>query len=104
MRMNPRLAENNAIAPVKTNALTAMSAVRERVPLGITQLPMVVFVTTPEGTKRPPNEWRLSCGAGLEHSQGEFYLTARKTFSGSIGDGRRQLQALVRLRTTSHSS
>ena len=35
----------------------------------------------------PPNEWRLSCGAGLEHSQGEFYHTARKTFSGSLGAG-----------------
>src|SRR5206468_773570 len=52
----------------------------------------------------PPNESRLSCGAELEGSQGEFYHTASKTFSGSIGDGRRQLQALVRLRTTSHSS
>src|SRR6266536_3134377 len=51
-----------------------------------------------------PNESRLSCGAELEGSQGEFYHTASKTFSGSIGDGRRQLQALVRLRTTSHSS
>jgi len=35
----------------------------------------------------PPNESRLSCGAGLEHSQGEFYHTARKTFSGSLGTG-----------------
>src|SRR6266566_5098362 len=52
----------------------------------------------------PPNESRLSCGAELEGSQGEFYHTARKTFSGSIGDGRRQLQALVRLRTIDHSS
>src|SRR6266576_3423612 len=34
-----------------------------------------------------PNESRLSCGAGLEHSQGEFYHTARKTFSGSLGTG-----------------
>ncbi len=42
-----------------------------------------------------PNESRLSCGAELEGSQGEFYNTARKTFSGSIGDGRRQLQALL---------
>src|SRR5436309_12989228 len=55
-------------------------------------------------TVKRPNGSRLSCGAGLEHSQGEFYHTAHKTFSGSIGDGRRQLQALVRLRTTSHSS
>src|SRR5437870_2691630 len=53
---------------------------------------------------RPPNGSRLSCGAKLECSQPEFYNTACKTFSGSIGDGRRQLQALVRLRTTSHSS
>ena len=51
-----------------------------------------------------PNESRLSCGAELEGSQGEFYHTARQTFSGSIGDGRRQLQAHVRLRATSHSS
>src|SRR5437667_436232 len=51
-----------------------------------------------------PNESRLSCGAELEGSQGEFYHTARKTFSGSIGGGRRQLQALVRLRTIGHSS
>src|SRR6266567_3554768 len=43
----------------------------------------------------PPNESRLSCGAKLEGSQGEFYHTARKTFSGSIGHGRRQLQALL---------
>src|SRR6266487_878904 len=42
-----------------------------------------------------PNESRLSCGAELEGSQGEFYHTARKTFSGSIWDGRRQLQALL---------
>src|SRR5437667_10591277 len=42
-----------------------------------------------------PNESRLSCGAELEGSQGKFYHTARKTFSGSIGDGRRQLQALL---------
>jgi len=42
-----------------------------------------------------PNESRLSCGAELEGSQGEFYHTARQTFSGSIGDGRRQLQALL---------
>src|SRR5438477_11897646 len=42
-----------------------------------------------------PNESRLSCGAELEGSQGEFYHTGRKTFSGSIGDGRRQLQALL---------
>src|SRR5712691_1876781 len=42
-----------------------------------------------------PNESRLSCGAELEGSQGEFYHTARKTFSGSLGMGRRQLQALL---------
>ncbi len=56
------------------------------------------------GGNAPSNGSRLSCGAELEASQGEFYHTARKTFSGSIGEGRRQLQALVRLRTTSHSS
>ena len=56
------------------------------------------------GRVAQPNESRLSCGAKLECSQAEFYHTARKTFSGSIGDGRRQLQALVRLRATSHSS
>ena len=43
----------------------------------------------------PPNESRLSCGATLKYSQMEFYNTARKTFSGSIRDGRRQLQALL---------
>src|SRR6266566_2089675 len=47
------------------------------------------------GRVAQPNESRLSCGAELEGSQGEFYHTARKTFSGSIGDGRRQLQALL---------
>ncbi len=51
-----------------------------------------------------PNESRLSCGATLKYSQMEFYHTARKTFSGSIGDARRQLQALVRLRTNAHRS
>src|SRR5437867_2816867 len=55
------------------------------------------------GRVAQPNESRLSCGAELEGSQREFYHTGCKTFSGSIGDGRRQLQALVRLRTTSHS-
>src|SRR6266550_5454422 len=35
----------------------------------------------------PPNESRLSCCAGLERSQGEFYHTTRKTFSGSLGTG-----------------
>src|SRR6266576_3696136 len=39
------------------------------------------------GRVAQPNEWRLSCGAGLEHSQGEFYHTARKTFWGSLGTG-----------------
>src|SRR6266699_3007016 len=53
---------------------------------------------------RPANESRLSCGAKHECSQIEFYNTAWKTFSRSIGDGCRQLQALVRLRATSHSS
>jgi len=46
----------------------------------------------------PPNGMRLSCGAELECSQTEFYYTACKTFSGVSGDGRRQLQALVRRR------
>src|SRR6266566_5033849 len=50
-----------------------------------------------------PNESRLSCGATLKYSQMEFYHTARRTFAGLIEEGRRQLQALVRLRTTSHS-
>src|SRR6266576_1267712 len=50
-----------------------------------------------------PNESRLSCGAELKHSQMEFYHTARRTFAGLIAEGRRQLQAHVRLRTTSHS-
>src|SRR6266480_1350891 len=51
-----------------------------------------------------PNETRLSCGAELECSQTEFYITAGRTFTGLIEEGRRQLQAHVRLRTTSHSS
>src|SRR6266513_1131862 len=34
-----------------------------------------------------PNESRLSCGATLRYSQMEFYHTARKTFSGSLGTG-----------------
>src|SRR6266699_3612603 len=51
----------------------------------------------------PSNESRLSCGAKLKHSQMEFYHTARRTFAGLIEEGRRQLQAHVRLRTTSHS-
>src|SRR5438093_4115709 len=34
-----------------------------------------------------PNESRLSCGAELEGSQGEFYHTARKTFSGPLRTG-----------------
>ena len=42
-----------------------------------------------------PNESRLSCGATLKYSQMEFYHNARKTFSGSIRDARRQLQALL---------
>src|SRR5437660_12020447 len=55
------------------------------------------------GRVAQPNESRLSYGSELKSSQEGFYHTGRKTFSGSIGDGRRQLQALVRLRTTSHS-
>src|SRR6266550_521325 len=56
------------------------------------------------GRVAQPNESRLSCGAKLKHSQMEFYHTARRTFAGLIEEGRRQLQAHVRLRTTSHSS
>src|SRR6266550_4996389 len=48
-----------------------------------------------------PNGSRLSCGAELECSQTEFYNTACKTFSRSVEDGRRQLQALVRRRKLS---
>src|SRR5436190_15103327 len=47
-----------------------------------------------------PNESRLSCGAKHECSQIQFYRTPCTTFAGSIGDGRRQLQALISLRTT----
>ncbi len=43
----------------------------------------------------PPNGSRLSCGAGLEHSQGEFYHTARKTFSGSSGTGAASFKRLL---------
>jgi|SRR6266576_1545351 len=56
------------------------------------------------GRVAQPNESRLSCGAKLEHSQMEFYHTARRTFAGLIEEGRRQLQAHVRLRTTIHGS
>src|SRR6266550_8006551 len=55
------------------------------------------------GRVAQPNGSRLSCGAKLKYSQMEFYHTARRTFAGLIEEGRRQLQALVRLRTTSHS-
>ena len=51
-----------------------------------------------------PNEMRLSCGAGLEGSQTEFYNTECGRVTDALEHGRRQLQALVRLRTTSHSS
>src|SRR5437899_8193198 len=44
-----------------------------------------------------PNGWRLSCGAELECSQREFYYTGCRTSSEAIEDGRRQLQARVRL-------
>src|SRR6266545_8172197 len=50
-----------------------------------------------------PNESRLSCGAKLKYSQLEFYHTAGRTFAGLVEEGRRQLQALVRLRTIDHS-
>src|SRR6266487_6657202 len=43
-----------------------------------------------------PNEWRLSCGAGLEYSQGEFYHTARKTFSGSLRTGAASFKRMLR--------
>ena len=43
-----------------------------------------------------PNGWRLSCGAELEYSQTEFYNTGYGGVSGSVEDGRRQLQARVR--------
>ncbi len=51
-----------------------------------------------------PNGSRLSCGAKLEGSQTEFYNTERGRVTRCREHGRRQLQALVRLRTTSHSS
>ena len=51
-----------------------------------------------------PNEMRLSCGAKLEGSQTEFYNTECGRDTDVFEHGRRQLQALVRLRTTSHSS
>jgi len=46
---------------------------------------------------QPPNESRLSCGADLKCSQTECYHTACRMFSEPAEDGRRQLQALVRL-------
>src|SRR5204863_764374 len=46
----------------------------------------------------PPNESRLSCGAAWKCSQTEFYTTEWKHVTGALGDGRRQLQALVRRR------
>src|SRR6266498_1641428 len=57
----------------------------------------------PESAMLPSNESRLSCGAKLKYSQLEFYHTAGRTFAGLIEEGRRQLQALVRLRTIDHS-
>ena len=50
------------------------------------------------------NGSRLSCGAKLECSQTEFYYTVLQNVHRIIAVGRRQLQALVRLRTTGHSS
>src|SRR5436190_2098657 len=75
-------------------------------PGGAYEPPTLWFWKTGSSVTRvaQPNESRLSCGATLKYSQMEFYHTARQTFSGSSGDGRRQLQALVRLRATSHSS
>ncbi len=46
--------------------------------------------------KPPPNGVRLSCGAELEGSQPELYNTECRGVTEPIGDGRRQLQALVR--------
>src|SRR6266576_3660514 len=63
-----------------------------------------LLVVTRSPFEALPNESRLSCGATLKYSQMEFYHTARRTFAGLIEEGRRQLQAHVRLRTTSHSS
>src|SRR5438128_1179227 len=54
-----------------------------------------LFPESSSSAGEPPNESRLSCGATLKYSQMEFYHTARQTFSGTIGDGRRQLQALL---------
>lgn len=51
-----------------------------------------------------PNGWRLSCGAELEGSQTEFYNSEDGRGTGAAEDGRRQLQALVRLRAKSYSS
>src|SRR6266705_3136454 len=77
------------MAPTQTAAIStapsnSLIAIARSQPLDITRL--------------PPNGSRLSCAAKLAYSQSEFYNTACKTFSGSIGDGRRQLQALVRQR------
>ena len=47
---------------------------------------------------------RLSCGAELECSQTEFYNTGRAYVTEGREHGRRQLQALVRLRTDDRGS
>src|SRR6266571_1248501 len=52
----------------------------------------------------PPNGLRLSCGAELECSQTEFYNTERGRVTRCREHGRRQLQALVRLRTNAGRS
>jgi len=48
-------------------------------------------------TEKLPNGRRLSCGAKAEGSQTECYHSACRMFSGLVDDGRRQLQARVRL-------
>src|SRR5436309_10637333 len=49
-----------------------------------------------ESLGRAPNGPRLSCGAELKRSQMKSYNTGGGAVIEPIGDGRRQLQALVR--------
>ena len=49
----------------------------------------------PPGSFRRPNGSRLSCGAKFECTQTEFYNTACRTYSGSIGDGAASFKRLL---------
>ena len=79
--------------PVTSQALTAMG------------FRITPSITTTSGSVAGvtlyvlPNGVRLSCGAKLEESRTEFYCPVTGGDNPTLEDGRRQLQALVRLRT-----